>query len=248
MGVVVEPMPALGVTRVSRWIFNCYVLHDGGGGPVVVDAGLPRTVEDVAPVLGGLHGTLHSVVATHGHSDHVAGIAPLAARFAAPVYLPAPTLTYLDGARPRSPRLSKLARIAPVFADQPLDRVGVCGLVHGASLAGFGTPRGMRWRGPAPAGGLEDGQPLPGAPTWIVLHTPGHTDDSMVLWNESTRTLVSGDTVITARDRAWLTPEFIDVAAMRESARRLLRLPVEHLLPGHGRTVHADCVWDRVRQ
>jgi glyoxylase-like metal-dependent hydrolase (beta-lactamase superfamily II) len=103
MSLVIEEMPDLGVTRLSRWVFNCYVLH-GDDGAVVIDAGLPRVANDLAAVLGHLGGTVHAVVATHGHSDHVAGAAELTARYAAPIWLPALTLTYLDGAKPRARR------------------------------------------------------------------------------------------------------------------------------------------------
>ncbi len=29
VGLVVETMEQIGITRVSRWIFNCYLIHDG---------------------------------------------------------------------------------------------------------------------------------------------------------------------------------------------------------------------------
>ena len=97
MSLVIDDMPDLGVIRLSRWIFNCYVLQSSDGA-VVVDAGLPRVAHDLTAVLDRLGGTLHAVVATHGHSDHVAGAAELAARHSAPIWLPATTLSYLDGA------------------------------------------------------------------------------------------------------------------------------------------------------
>lgn len=243
MSLVIEPMPDLGITRVSRWIFNCYVIHDGDDGPVVVDAGLPRTLDDVEPVLNELPGSLSAIVATHGHSDHVAGAGLLAERHDAPIYLPAATLTYLDGIRPRTPTPAQVARIWPVYLDQPLDRTAATGLISGALRAGFGTPRGMLWSGKRPTGGLDDGQPLPGASGWTVVHAPGHTDDSIALWNQMTRTLISGDAVLSAHGQAWHTPETVDPDTAATTAARLRQLPVEHLLPGHGRPVHAATVW-----
>lgn len=248
MSLVVDEMPDLGITRISRWIFNCYVLHSGDG-VVVVDAGLPRVADDLAPVLDRLGGTLRTVVATHGHSDHVAGAAALATRHHAPIWVPATTLSYLDGARPRTPTPAKAARIWPTLFDQPLDRVGAAGLLTGTRVAGYGTPAGMRWAGPSPSGGLADGQPLPGAPDWIVVDADGHTDDSIALWNPTTRTLLSGDAVLTARGKAWHTPEIVDAASAAATRKRLEELPVAHLLPGHGRPVHAgDTVWPGQRR
>ena len=111
-------------------------------------------------------------------------------------------------------------------------------------VAGYGTAAGMRWTGPSPGGGLADGQPLPGAPDWTVVDANGHTDDSIALWNSTTRTLLSGDAVLTARGKAWHTPEIVDAVSAAATRKRLEELPVAHLLPGHGRPVHvAETVW-----
>src|SRR5262249_60230089 len=100
--------PYLGIARRARWSFNCCVLQRIDGA-VVVDAGLPQVAGDLAAVLDRLGGTLHAVVATHGHSDHVAGAAELAARHRAPIWLPVSTLPYFDGPRPRTPTPARLA-------------------------------------------------------------------------------------------------------------------------------------------
>jgi Metallo-beta-lactamase superfamily len=139
MSLVIEPMPDLGITRVSRWTFNCYVIGDADDGPVVVDAGLPGTHDDLAPVLRELGGSLKAIVATHGHGDHVAGAPRLAERHGAAIHLPARTLAYFDNERPRTPTPAQVAKIWPVLLDQPIDRRGVVGLIRGACVAGFGT-------------------------------------------------------------------------------------------------------------
>ena len=248
MGLVIDVMPELGVTRISRWVFNCYVIHNNGDA-IVVDAGLPSAAADVAPVLDRLGGHVRAIVATHGHSDHVAGAAGIAAKYEAPIHLPTVTMTYLDGQRPRTPSAARVARIWPTLIDQPLDRIGVAGLFSGARSAGYGTAAGMRWPGPSPAGPLADAEPLPGAPDWRILATPGHTDDSIAFWNPLSRALISGDAVLSARGRVWHTPETVDVAAAQRTRQRLQKLPVTHLLPGHGRVVHADTtVWERQRR
>ena len=249
MALVVDAMPDLGVTRVSRWIFNCYVIHDGDGGAVVVDAGLPAVADDLAPILKRLSGRLQAIVATHGHSDHLGGAPELARRYGAPIYLPATTLTYLEGTRPRTPPLGDTARIWPTLIDQRLDPKAVVGLVTGTRVAGFGTVDGMRWTGPPPAGGLTDGQQLPGASAWTMVPAPGHTDDAIAFWNPKTGALLSGDAVLSAGGRAWHTPETVDTTSANSTRDRLQRLAVAHLLPGHGRPVHADTtVWEHQRR
>lgn len=231
-------MPEIGVTRVSRWLFNCYVI----GGSVVVDPGLPSAANDLAPILGD---GVAAVVGTHGHSDHLGGAAGVARRYDAPIHLPATTLSYLDGARPRTPNIVGMARIWPTTIGYLPELDVVPGLIRGVLTSGYASPL-MRWTGPAPTGGLVDGQPLPGAPEWTVLDAPGHTDDSVAFWNETTRTLISGDAVLTARGRAYHTPEVVDRTLAHATRVRLSALPVEHLLPGHGLPVHdARTVWRR---
>ncbi|OBG28743.1 MBL fold metallo-hydrolase [Mycobacterium sp. 852002-51057_SCH5723018] len=248
MGLVVEAMHEIGVTQLSRWIFNCYVIHNDGA-LVVVDAGLPSAATDLTPIIDRLGGRVAAIVATHGHSDHLGGAAGLAAKYEAPIHLPAVTMKYLTGERPRTPSVARVARIWPTLVDQPMDRIGVGGLLTGARAAGYGTPAGMRWPGPTPAGTLTDGEPLPGAGEWQIVATPGHTDDSIAFWNPASRTLLSGDAVLTARGCAWHTPETVDTPAAQRTRERLQKLPVAHLLPGHGRAVHADTtVWERQRR
>ncbi|MCX4095161.1 MBL fold metallo-hydrolase [Nocardia sp. alder85J] len=244
MGAVVERLAALGVSRVSRWCFNCYLLTGDDGAIVVVDPGMPTSVDDVEPLLATMAGQVRVVTATHGHCDHVGGAAALARRHDANVHLPTVTLSYLEGVEPRTPSLVKLARTWPLLFGQPFDRRAATGFVRAAVTAGFGGTRRMLWPGPRPVGSLEDGQPLHGASAWTVVRTPGHTDDSIALWNAETRTLLSGDAVLTINGRPRFAPDTVDVRAAAETASRLRELPVEHLLPGHGLPIHARSVWD----
>ncbi|WP_370331445.1 MBL fold metallo-hydrolase [Mycolicibacterium hippocampi] len=243
MSLIVEHYGDIGITRLSRWIFNCYLIH-GDRSCVVVDPGLPGSRDDVAGVLAVLGGTVTAVVATHGHSDHVAGAPGLVAESTAALHLPAITVGYLDGSlQPRTPSLSKVARIWPTLLSQPLDATALTGFVRGAQIAGYGGAKGMVGQALRGARPLVDGQPLPGVSGWKVLSVPGHTDDSTAFWNAQSATLISGDAVLSAGDRAWFTPETVDDEAATRTEGRLRGLPVEHLLPGHGLPVHSRDVW-----
>ena len=52
MSLPVEHISDLGITRVSRWCFNCYLI-EGDSGPIVVDAGMPRVADDLEPLING---------------------------------------------------------------------------------------------------------------------------------------------------------------------------------------------------
>ena len=53
MSIVVTELPDVGITVLSRWIFNCYVVHNGGDGrPLVVDPGIPSVTRAAIAALG----------------------------------------------------------------------------------------------------------------------------------------------------------------------------------------------------
>jgi glyoxylase-like metal-dependent hydrolase (beta-lactamase superfamily II) len=248
MSLVIECFDDLCITRISRWIFNCYLIHSEEQ-CVVIDAGLPNSPTDIAKALSASGEAVSAVAATHGHSDHLAGAPGLISEHAAELYLPEVTIGYLDGStRPRTPSLSKIVRSWPTMLSQPLDGSALTGLVQGTRIAGFGGSSGMVGGALGAAQPLEDGQSLPGAIGWEILHVPGHTDDSIAFWHAQSATLISGDAVLTAHGQAWFTPETVDEAAAQRTERRLRDLPVEHLLPGHGRPVHQTAVWANARR
>lgn len=242
MSIIVTDLPAVGITVLSRWIFNCFVIHDGGDGrPLIVDPGLASTTRAALSLLGDRSTRGVVVVATHGHADHVGGL-PLLQERSAEVSLPVRIRDYLAGERPRSPGPRAIARIRPVLGDQPRSLLALTEIARSARHVGY-DKRNTRFP-TAPQHWLADGDQVAGAPDWQVLHTPGHTDDSTALWNPRTQVLLSGDAVLAVGGRAWFTPELVDETAAAATEERLRPLPVEYLLPGHGRPVIGAGVMD----
>src|SRR5262249_47152894 len=90
---------------------------------------------------------------------------------------------------------------------------------------------------------LEDGDTVPGAPDWTVVHTPGHTDDSISFYCERIHTMLSGDAVLAVGRRPWFNPEDCDAELSAATEKRLRDYDVANLLPGHGRPVAGNDVW-----
>lgn len=237
---VIRRLPDIGVTVISMWLYNCYVIHDGGDGrPFVVDLGVPSQlplVEAELRTLGSGLADLSCAVATHGHADHVGGLPDLRARARTAVYLPAAIDEMRAGTRPiRAPGPKALAQILPVMASQPTDLAAT--LEVGRTMKSIGWDRkGVRLPF-EPESWIGDGDHLPGLPAWQVLNTPGHSDDSTCLYHAATRTLISGDAVLSVEGSAWFNPEYVDGRLSVETESRLRPLDVEHLLPGHGLVV-----------
>jgi len=104
---------------------------------------------------------------------------------------------------------------------------------------GFGFPWARnRFRAPV-APPLEDGQPLPGLDGWVVVATPGHSDDGICLHHAAAGFLVTGDTL-----RNFLggepNPLLTDPADYERSWQRLGALDVRLVFPGHGPTFALD--------
>jgi glyoxylase-like metal-dependent hydrolase (beta-lactamase superfamily II) len=67
---------------------------------------------------------------------------------------------------------------------------------------------------------------------FLILHTPGHSTDSICLYNEAEQVLFSGDTTLLVRDTSGTyTPEYID------SLDKLSRLKIKIIYPGHGNPI-----------
>ena len=247
---VITELPEIGITVISKWLYNCYVIHDGGNGqPFVVDLGMPSQISFVAKVLsdrGSDLSELGAAIATHGHADHVGGLPTLRDQHGTDVYLPIAIAEMRAGTRAlRPPGIKEVSQILPVMASQPRDLA--------ASREVSGTAASIGWNGKEvrlpfePDSWLSDGDHLPGLPDWQVLNTPGHSDDSTCLFHAPSRTLLSGDAVLSANGRAWFNPEFVDPELSAISETRLRALDVEYLLPGHGLVVTGSRVMTEAR-
>ncbi|MGL4676500.1 MAG: MBL fold metallo-hydrolase [Brevinema sp.] len=69
---------------------------------------------------------------------------------------------------------------------------------------------------------------------FTVLHTPGHTDDSICLLEQNQRILISGDTIFSQGIPSLITDSGSD-ASLIASIELLSKYPINLILPGHGR-------------
>ena len=90
---------------------------------------------------------------------------------------------------------------------------------------------------------LTDGEHLEVDGTELeVVYTPGHTADSLCFYERTTRTLFSGDTLLT-NEGALPMPDAAaggNLADYFASLRRLRSLEIDYVLPGHGPPLDAS--------
>ena len=84
---------------------------------------------------------------------------------------------------------------------------------------------------------LEDVAGLPHHPNWRVIASPGHTPESLCLYNPFTCELLCGDTVITIEGGGPLLRGAINRRQLDETLSILRSLEVRYLYPGHGRPI-----------
>lgn len=187
-----------------------FIVDPGGDIPTINQYLASRNLEPVAIVL------------THGHFDHIFGVQDLLDNFGSlPIAIHSGDSCYLG------PDVNK------------------CREAHGFDLRMLGLPQltDALTHQPSPTYLLEEGDTLAkmnlpcqeAAAQWQILHTPGHSQGSICLYNQQQGHLICGDTLFYGGyGRADLFNS--NQTKLIASLRRLMdKLPKETLIyPGHG--------------
>jgi glyoxylase-like metal-dependent hydrolase (beta-lactamase superfamily II) len=212
---------SLPVVRLGGPVSNAWLLPDTPAGAVLVDTGFglawPGIVAGLR--LRGLRvRDLGAVVLTHRHLDHAAN-APLIHWHGVPIHAHGRDASMLTGDATAPPLLGRAGPVAMMCAME--NKI---------------PPRLDR------VTTMSDGDEIAGLE---VIHAPGHTVGSCLLYHRDSGTLFTGDALINAvppyvaREALSLPfPDFCDDYAMAlDSLRRLADsdLEVQRLCTGHGR-------------
>ncbi|SDD24348.1 Glyoxylase, beta-lactamase superfamily II [Paenibacillus sp. UNCCL117] len=208
----------LGMNMTDELDCNVYLL-DGGSEWAMIDTGagygVGRIVEELEKD-GFRLDRLRYIALTHAHADHAGGAAEIRRRSGAAIAASELTAAMVEAADEEAMGLRQ-AREAGVYP---------------ADYSFAPCPADVKLRG---------GMKLRvGELTLDVLMTPGHSRDMAAYYCPELRTLFSGDTVFARGEIARLsTPDF-SLEELRASLRKLVRLEVESLMPGHMAPVVRD--------
>ncbi len=96
---------------------------------------------------------------------------------------------------------------------------------------------------------LKNRDTLPFFPGWKVIHTPGHTWDSCCYFHESSKSIITGDTILgSAKKDRPVTPSILsNPMQLARSIKKLKKLKPIHIYPAHGSDLHGETVIDKIR-
>ncbi len=205
---------------------NVYLLVTGTD-LTLVDGGMARDVKQIVAQIEEVYdpSSLASILVTHAHGDHTGGIPELVQRFDADVIAhraEAPYIERIDTMPARG--------VLQTFAHWVSDNL----------MAGERDGIDVTIR-------VEEGETLDILGGLQVIHTPGHTPGSMVLYQPERKLLFCGDLIFnghpfTGRGGLQFAPKLfsVDPKEVKRSVDKLAGLEISALCGGHGAPILRD--------
>lgn len=225
---------------------NCYVLEDERGF-ALVDPGLPgrgpyRELRRRLAIAGVPMHRVHTVVITHSHPDHFGGAGRIRSETGAAIVTHRRFSFIWDPAEPPDVDAEEAADDDGPPRQYPWDPPPWGG-------EGYPFPFGRRLRmraarrfprllrTPTPTVRLEDAQTVRlAAREWVAVHTPGHTEDHVCLFDPAERVLLSGDHVLPTITPhiGGLNPSGDPLDNFFRSLEKVAEFDASIVLPAHG--------------
>ena len=181
---------------------NMYVLEDSRG-VAVVDPGLPgkatwRAINSRLAEIGVPLKRVHSIIVTHSHPDHFGGAGRLRAETGADIITHESFRMFFDPTEPDDVDVETVAAAPRIpFGETPWGGPGHS-LPWRRKMYYKGSSRfPTLFRAPKPTIRLAEGERISLAGReWMAIHTPGHTEDHLCLFDQEAGVMLCGDHVL----------------------------------------------------
>jgi len=202
------------------------VFHDGEHA-VLVDVGMPGQLESLKAALAKANlsvENIDAVIFTHQDIDHIGGIRELQQAAGKPidVYAHPEDQPYIQGEK-------TLVKMTPERAAQMLERIPES--FRAQAQAMFSNPPSAKVTHQ-----VQDGDVLPMFGGIEVIYTPGHTPGHISLYHRPSKTLVTGDALVSQDGKIFgPNPQVTaDMAMATESAKKFGKFDVQQVVCYHG--------------
>lgn len=184
-------------------------------GLVVIDTGTPGNGKKIVEYIretGHQPQEVTTIILTHSHLDHTGSLKELKDLTGAKVAASTEDADYISGRKPYPKPKNILMRAAPLLIKSKPVDVDLI---------------------------LKDGDKIGNL---VVVHTPGHTPGSIMLYDAENRALFSGDSLRFQHGKILTGPKQYSWNAdiERASIEKISRLDFDLLLPGHGEYLKGD--------
>ena len=224
------------VAYYTNQIVNLIMIGQPGGSWVLVDAGMPKSGDEIIKVAEerfGVDNPPSAIVLTHGHFDHVGSIVDLILEWNVPVYAHPMEFPFLTGeqAYPEpdtSVEGGMLAKISSFYPNEPVNIQEALQML---------PPDGT----------------VPNLPGWEWIHVPGHSPGQVAFFRKEDRLLISGDAFVTVQQDSmykvlvqkkelcgppvYLTTNWEEAY---QSVKRLAGLDPNTAITGHGTAMEGE--------
>jgi glyoxylase-like metal-dependent hydrolase (beta-lactamase superfamily II) len=180
---------------------NMYVLEDERG-VAVVDPGLPgkanwRAINARLQAIGVPLKRVHSIVVTHSHPDHFGGAARLRAATGADIITHQSFRLWFDPNEPDDVDVEIVARHKRGTGETPWGGPGYQLPLRRKMYYNAFRVLPQLFKVPQPTVRLAEGEYISLARRkWTAIHTPGHTEDHLCLFDADTGVMLCGDHVL----------------------------------------------------
>ena len=214
---------------------NTYLVNDERC--IVIDPGsvlnAQLTLDYLRRFLRRVPADIDLIVLTHLHPDHTAGVESLRQASKAPIAASIVARQLVESWKAGAYLEGRGMLGMAYFVDQMLSHASLPGALHHLDLFAPHYESQVQmvdlW--------LEDVAGLPNHLDWRVIASPGHTPESLCLYNPFSYELLCGDTIITVEGGSTVVHVGTNRGQLDQTLQTLRSLKVYYLYPGHGRPI-----------